>query len=121
MIQEEEDSDEDCPQRSQQPSLPDPVSRLPADDHLTYSETEPMRTLLPDEKKEGRQPAFSMSNLHEATMPVLLDHLRETRSRKKSYKKPCENLKNSFSNRQEEVHRRKTGCQWQMSTMNTST
>lgn len=68
--QEEEDSDEDGPQGSQQPSLPDPVSRLPVGDHLTYSETEPVRTLLPDEKREGKQPALSMSNLHEATMWV---------------------------------------------------
>lgn len=67
--QEEEDSDEDCPQGSQQPSLPDPASHLPG--HLTYSnETEPVRVLLPDEKKEIKQPALSMSNLHEATMWV---------------------------------------------------
>lgn len=66
--QEEEDSDEDGPQGSQQPPLPDPVSRLPVGDHLVYSETEPVRTLPPDDKKEGKQPALSMSNLHEATM-----------------------------------------------------
>lgn len=29
-----------------------------------------MRTLLPDDKKEGKHPALSMSNLHEATMCV---------------------------------------------------
>ncbi|XP_041511605.1 protein FAM13C isoform X3 [Microtus oregoni] len=95
-IQEEEDSDEDCPQRSQQPSLPDPVSRLPVGDHLTYSETEPMRTLLPDEKKEGKQPALSMSNLHEATMPVLLDHLRETRADKKRLRKALREFEEQF-------------------------
>lgn len=67
--QEEEDSDEDCPQGSQQPSLPDPASHLPIGDHLTFSnETEPIRVLLSDEKKETKQPALSMSNLHEATM-----------------------------------------------------
>lgn len=93
---EEEDSDEDCPQRSQQPSLPDPVSRLPVGDHLTYSETEPMRTLLPDEKKEGKQPALSMSNLHEATMPVLLDHLRETRADKKRLRKALREFEEQF-------------------------
>lgn len=69
--QEEEDSDEDYPQGSQQPSLPDPASHLPVGDHLTYSnETEPVRALLPDEKKEVKPPALSMSNLHEATMWV---------------------------------------------------
>ncbi|EGW13174.1 Protein FAM13C [Cricetulus griseus] len=93
---EEEDSDEDCPQRSQPPSLPDPVSRLPVGDHLTYSETEPMRTLLPDEKKEGKQPALSMSNLHEATMPVLLDHLRETRADKKRLRKALREFEEQF-------------------------
>ncbi|KAM5139489.1 protein FAM13C isoform 3-T3 [Callospermophilus lateralis] len=68
-IQEEEDSDEDCPQGSQQHSLPDPASCLPISDHLTYSnETEPVRALPPDEKKEVKQPALSMSNLHEATI-----------------------------------------------------
>ncbi|XP_071466836.1 protein FAM13C isoform X5 [Marmota flaviventris] len=68
-IQEEEDSDEDCPQGSQQHSLPDPASCLPVSDHLTYSnETEPVRALPPDEKKEVKQPALSMSNLHEATI-----------------------------------------------------
>lgn len=67
--QEEEDSDEDGPQGSQQPSLPDPPSHFPGGDPLTCSnETEPVRLLLPDEKKEIKQPALSMSNLHEATM-----------------------------------------------------
>ncbi|CAH6789797.1 Fam13c [Phodopus roborovskii] len=93
---EEEDSDEDCPQRSQPPSLPDPVARLPVGDHLTYSETEPMRTLIPEEKKEGKQPALSMSNLHEATMPVLLDHLRETRADKKRLRKALREFEEQF-------------------------
>jgi len=53
--QEEEDSDEDCPQGSQQLSLPDPASHLPVGDHLTFSnETEPVRVLLPDEKKRNQ-------------------------------------------------------------------
>jgi hypothetical protein len=67
--QEEEDSDEDYPQGSQQPPLLDPASHLSVDDHFTYSsEIEPVRALLADEKKEAKQPALSMSNLHEATM-----------------------------------------------------
>lgn len=93
---EEEDSDEDCPQGSQPPSLPDPVSRLPVSDHLIYSEMEPMRTLLPDDKKEGKHPALSMSNLHEATMPVLLDHLRETRADKKRLRKTLREFEEQF-------------------------
>ncbi|XP_048074901.1 protein FAM13C isoform X12 [Ursus arctos] len=96
-IQEEEDSDEDCPQGSQQPSLPDPASHLPVGDHLTFSnETEPVRVLLPDEKKEIKQPALSMSNLHEATMPVLLDHLRETRADKKRLRKALRDFEEQF-------------------------
>ncbi|XP_039076161.1 protein FAM13C isoform X1 [Hyaena hyaena] len=94
---EEEDSDEDCPQGSQQPSLPDPASHLPIGDHLTFSnETEPIRVLLPDEKKEIKQPALSMSNLHEATMPVLLDHLRETRADKKRLRKALREFEEQF-------------------------
>ncbi|KAM6184171.1 protein FAM13C isoform 4-T4 [Erethizon dorsatum] len=94
-IQEEEDSDEDCEQGSQQP-LPDPGSHLPVGDHLTYSETEPVRALMPDEKKEVKQPALSMSNLHEATMPVLLDHLRETRADKKRLRKALREFEEQF-------------------------
>ncbi|XP_058399388.1 protein FAM13C isoform X2 [Diceros bicornis minor] len=93
---EEEDSDEDCTQGSQQPSLPDPASNLPVGNHLTYSETEPVRVLLPDEKKEIKQPALSMSNLHEATMPVLLDHLRETRADKKRLRKALREFEEQF-------------------------
>ncbi|XP_005385977.2 PREDICTED: protein FAM13C isoform X2 [Chinchilla lanigera] len=91
---EEEDSDEDCQQGSQ--PLPDPGSRLPVGDHLTYSETEPIRALMPDEKKEVKQPALSMSNLHEATMPVLLDHLRETRADKKRLRKALREFEEQF-------------------------
>ncbi|XP_022355267.1 protein FAM13C isoform X5 [Enhydra lutris kenyoni] len=93
---EEEDSDEDCPQGSQQPSLPAPVSHLPVGDHLTFSETEPVTILLPDEKKEIKPPALSMSNLHEATMPVLLDHLRETRADKKRLRKALRDFEEQF-------------------------
>ncbi|XP_018890806.1 protein FAM13C isoform X3 [Gorilla gorilla gorilla] len=96
-IQEEEDSDEDRPQGSQQPSSADPASHLPVGDHLTYSnETEPVRALLPDEKKEVKPPALSMSNLHEATMPVLLDHLRETRADKKRLRKALREFEEQF-------------------------
>ncbi|XP_069427761.1 protein FAM13C isoform X5 [Ovis canadensis] len=96
-IQEEEDSDEDCPQGSQQPSLPNPASHPPAGDHLTHSEeTEPVKLLLPDEKKEVKPPALSMSNLHEATMPVLLDHLRETRADKKRLRKALREFEEQF-------------------------
>ncbi|KAM4852612.1 protein FAM13C isoform 2-T2 [Thomomys bottae] len=94
---EEEDSDEDCPQGNQQPSLPDSVSHLAVGDHLSFaSENEPVRALLADEKKEIKQPALSMSNLHEATMPVLLDHLRETRADKKRLRKALREFEEQF-------------------------
>ncbi|XP_036918637.1 protein FAM13C isoform X3 [Sturnira hondurensis] len=96
-IQEEEDTDEDCPQGSQQPSLPNPASHIPGGDHLTFSnEIEPVRVLLPEEKKEIKPPALSMSNLHEATMPVLLDHLRETRADKKRLRKALREFEEQF-------------------------
>ncbi|KAM8773869.1 protein FAM13C isoform 2-T2 [Rhynchonycteris naso] len=94
---EEEDSDEDCPQGSQPPSLPNSASHLLGGDHLTYAnEAEPVRVLLPDEKKEMKPPALSMSNLHEATMPVLLDHLRETRADKKRLRKALREFEEQF-------------------------
>lgn len=95
-IQEEEDSDEDCPRGSQQPSLTDQTSHLPVGDHLIYTENESVKVLLPDEKKEIKQPALSMSNLHEATMPVLLDHLRETRADKKRLRKALREFEEQF-------------------------
>ncbi|XP_054428733.1 protein FAM13C isoform X2 [Pteronotus mesoamericanus] len=96
-IQEEEDSDEDCPQGSQQPSLPNPLSHIAGCDHFTCSnETEPVRVLLPEEKREIKPPALSMSNLHEATMPVLLDHLRETRADKKRLRKALREFEEQF-------------------------
>ncbi|XP_055976430.1 protein FAM13C [Sorex fumeus] len=96
-IHEEEDSDEDCPQGSQQSSLPEQTCHLAVGDHLIYSnESEPTRVLIPDEKKEIKQSTLSMSNLHEATMPVLLDHLRETRADKKRLRKALREFEEQF-------------------------
>ncbi|XP_054994422.1 protein FAM13C isoform X2 [Sorex araneus] len=96
-IHEEEDSDEDYPQGSQQSSLPEQTPHLAVGDHLIYSnESEPIRVLIPDEKKEIKQPTLSMSNLHEATMPVLLDHLRETRADKKRLRKALREFEEQF-------------------------
>lgn len=70
--QEEEDSDEDHSQSSHELSS-GPISCLPIDEHLCYSqeESEPAYVSPPNEKKTLRQTALSMSNLHEATMWVL--------------------------------------------------
>ncbi|XP_068957774.1 protein FAM13C [Petaurus breviceps papuanus] len=94
---EEEDSDEDCPQGSHQPSLSDPASHLPMGEPLPFpNEAEPAAALSLDAKKEVRHPALSMSNLHEATMPVLLDHLRETRADKKRLRKALREFEEQF-------------------------
>ncbi|XP_007478400.2 protein FAM13C isoform X1 [Monodelphis domestica] len=94
---EEEDSDEDCPQGGHQPSLSDSASHVPLGEALPFpSETEPAAALPLDAKKEARHPALSMSNLHEATMPVLLDHLRETRADKKRLRKALREFEEQF-------------------------
>uniref|UniRef100_A0A663MZ77 Family with sequence similarity 13 member C n=1 Tax=Athene cunicularia TaxID=194338 RepID=A0A663MZ77_ATHCN len=96
-IQEEEDSDEDHSQSSHELSS-GPISCLPVDEHLCYSqaESEPAHVSPLDEKKVFRQTALSMSNLHEATMPVLLEHLRETRADKKRLRKALREFEEQF-------------------------
>ncbi|XP_039403332.1 protein FAM13C isoform X2 [Mauremys reevesii] len=96
-IQEEEDSDEDHSQSSHELSS-SPASNLPVDDHLCCSdeENEPVIVSPLDEKKAIKQPALSLSNLHEATMPVLLEHLRETRADKKRLRKALREFEEQF-------------------------
>ncbi|KFP67904.1 Protein FAM13C [Cariama cristata] len=96
-IQEEEDSDEDHSQSSHELSS-SPMSCLPVDEHLCYSqeESEPAYVSPLDEKQVFRQTAFSMSNLHEATMPVLLEQLRETRADKKRLRKALREFEEQF-------------------------
>ncbi|XP_015721474.1 protein FAM13C isoform X2 [Coturnix japonica] len=94
---EEEDSDEDHSQRSHELSS-GPISCIPVEEHLCYSqeESEPEYVSPPNEKKILRQTALSMSNLHEATMPVLLEHLRETRADKKRLRKALREFEEQF-------------------------
>ncbi|XP_064518483.1 protein FAM13C isoform X2 [Pseudopipra pipra] len=96
-IQEEEDSDEDHSQSSHELSS-GPMSCFPVEEHLCYSqeESEPAHVSPLDEKKVYRQTALSMSNLHEATMPVLLEHLRETRADKKRLRKALREFEEQF-------------------------
>ncbi|XP_067858690.1 protein FAM13C isoform X2 [Heptranchias perlo] len=49
-----------------------------------------------DEKKETRQPTTSLSNLHEASMPELLEHLRETKADKKKLRKTLREFEEQF-------------------------
>ncbi|KAG6937230.1 family with sequence similarity 13 member C, partial [Chelydra serpentina] len=96
-IQEEEDSDEDHSQSSHELSS-SPASNFPVDDHLCCSdeENEPAIISPLDEKKAIKQPALSLSNLHEATMPVLLEHLRETRADKKRLRRALREFEEQF-------------------------
>ncbi|KAJ6661623.1 hypothetical protein lerEdw1_013862 [Lerista edwardsae] len=68
-IQEEEDSDEDHSQSSYELSSATSIN-LPTDEHLHCSEdeNEPVFVSPLDEKQASKQPALSMSNLHEATI-----------------------------------------------------
>uniref|UniRef100_A0A8D2JLE0 Family with sequence similarity 13 member C n=1 Tax=Varanus komodoensis TaxID=61221 RepID=A0A8D2JLE0_VARKO len=94
---EEEDSDEDHSQSSYELSSAMSLN-LPADEDLCHSdeENEPAFVSPLDEKKAMKQPALSMSNLHEATMPVLLEHLRETRADKKRLRKVLREFEEQF-------------------------
>ncbi|NXG19349.1 FA13C protein, partial [Grallaria varia] len=96
-IQEEEDSDEDHSQSTHELSS-GPMSCFPVEEHLCYSqeESESAHVSPLDEKKVYRQTALSMSNLHEATMPVLLEHLRETRADKKRLRKALREFEEQF-------------------------
>uniref|UniRef100_A0A8B9QAG9 Family with sequence similarity 13 member C n=1 Tax=Apteryx owenii TaxID=8824 RepID=A0A8B9QAG9_APTOW len=85
----EEDSDEDRSQSSHELSS-SPISCLPVDEHLCYSqeESEPAYVSPLDEKKVFRQTALSM--------PVLLEHLRETRADKKRLRKALREFEEQF-------------------------
>ncbi|XP_060097073.1 protein FAM13C isoform X6 [Heteronotia binoei] len=97
-IKEEEDSDEDHSQSSYELSSATSSLNLPTEDHLCHSdeENEPAFVSPLDEKRGIKQPALSMSNLHEATMPVLLEHLRETRADKKRLRKVLREFEEQF-------------------------
>ncbi|KAG9484955.1 hypothetical protein GDO78_008194 [Eleutherodactylus coqui] len=96
-IHEEEDSDDDSAPNSSTEFVLTDEHDLAADEHLTYysEDLEPAYFSL-DEKRPVRQPALSMSNLHEASMPELLDHLRETRADKKRLRKALREFEEHF-------------------------
>ncbi|XP_040294158.1 protein FAM13C isoform X4 [Bufo bufo] len=97
-IHEEEDSDDDSAQNSSCEFVLPEQSELAADEHLTFcnEDLEPAYVSPLDEKLTLRQPALSMSNLHEASMPELLDHLRETRADKKRLRKALREFEEHF-------------------------
>ncbi|XP_051883583.1 protein FAM13C isoform X2 [Pristis pectinata] len=49
-----------------------------------------------DEKRDARQLTTSLSNLHEASMPELLEHLRETKAEKKKLRKTLREFEDQF-------------------------
>ncbi|XP_044154977.1 protein FAM13C isoform X3 [Bufo gargarizans] len=97
-IHEEEDSDDDSAQNSSSEFVLPEQSGLASDEHLTFcnEDLEPAYVSPLDEKQTLRQPALSMSNLHEASMPELLDHLRETRADKKRLRKALREFEEHF-------------------------
>ncbi|XP_053306132.1 protein FAM13C isoform X2 [Spea bombifrons] len=96
-IHEEEDSDDDNIQHGSCLPLKTEADGV-TDEQLTYSsdDLEPTYVSPLDEKRPVRQPALSMSNLHEASMPELLDHLRETRADKKRLRKALREFEDHF-------------------------
>ncbi|KAJ7324313.1 hypothetical protein JRQ81_017333 [Phrynocephalus forsythii] len=94
---EEEDSDEDRSQSADELSSA-MMLHLPTDEHLHHSDENKEAIFVSplDEKKAIKQPALPMSNLHEATMPVLLEHLRETRADKKRLRKVLREFEEQF-------------------------
>ncbi|KAG8435563.1 hypothetical protein GDO86_013485 [Hymenochirus boettgeri] len=71
-IHEEEDSDDDRTQSSSDYGLASMDSNIAVGEHLSYSseDLEPSFISPLDEKRTDRQPALSMSSLHEASMSV---------------------------------------------------
>ncbi|XP_069609664.1 protein FAM13C isoform X5 [Ranitomeya imitator] len=97
-IHEEEDSDDDSAPNSSSEFVVTEEHDLAADEHLTYcnDDLEPAYVSPLDERRSVRQPALSMSNLHEASMPELLDQLRETRADKKRLRKALREFEEHF-------------------------
>ncbi|XP_041426135.1 protein FAM13C isoform X2 [Xenopus laevis] len=95
-IHEEEDSDDDCSQRGNEYTLAAESDSAVDEAFVYYSaELEPTFASTLDDRPI-RQPAFSMSNLHEASMPELLDQLRETRAHKKRLRKALREFEEHF-------------------------
>ncbi|XP_069097068.1 protein FAM13C isoform X4 [Pleurodeles waltl] len=94
---EEEDSDDDTSQTCPELSC-GIVSEIRTDEYLCCSEeeSEPMYISSMDEQRAGKQSALSMSNLHEATMPELLDQLRDARADKKRLRKVLREYEDHF-------------------------
>ncbi|XP_069467322.1 protein FAM13C [Ambystoma mexicanum] len=94
---EEEDSDEDSSQTCRELASRT-VSDITIDEHSCYSDedNEPMFISPVNERKAVKQPALSMANLHEATMPELLRQLSDARADKKRLRKVLREFEDHF-------------------------
>ncbi|XP_051779102.1 protein FAM13C isoform X3 [Erpetoichthys calabaricus] len=94
---EEEGSDEDSLQQSPEPPTRI-ISQISTEESLCSQEddNEPAFVSPLDEMKAVRQPAVPISHLHEASMPELLEHLRETRADKKRLRKALREFEEQF-------------------------
>ncbi|XP_078079743.1 protein FAM13C isoform X2 [Mustelus asterias] len=97
---EEEGSDEETILKSSEISTR-PTADLPFQefvDNVDHRDEERERGFCSplDEKKDIKQPSASLSNLHEASMPELLEQLRETRSEKKKLRKALREFEEQF-------------------------
>lgn len=97
-IHEEEDSEDDSAQNSSCEFTLIAEPEQVVDEHLFYCNEDPEPAYVSplDEKHPVRQSALSMSNLHEASMSELLDHLRETRADKKRLRKALREFEEHF-------------------------
>uniref|UniRef100_W5MHV9 Family with sequence similarity 13 member C n=1 Tax=Lepisosteus oculatus TaxID=7918 RepID=W5MHV9_LEPOC len=94
---EEEDSDDD-----NMPHSPAPPSRalcqISTDESLCPQDEDNETAFVSplDEVKAVRQPAITMSNLHEASKPELLEYLRETRAEKHRLRRALREFEDQF-------------------------
>ncbi|XP_055987106.1 protein FAM13C-like [Sorex fumeus] len=96
-IQEEGDSEDSYPQGSQQYSLPDQISHLTVGDSPVPSkDSEPFRVLPLEENREVKPPTISMSSLHEAPLPVLLEQFREAKADKRRLQRTIREFDDQF-------------------------
>ncbi|XP_060698308.1 protein FAM13C isoform X2 [Hemiscyllium ocellatum] len=70
-----------------------------------------------DEKKDIRHSTTSLANLHEASMPELLEHLHETRAEKKKLRKALREFEEQFL---KQTGRKKIAFQWLKNISSTS-
>ncbi|MBN3321482.1 FA13C protein, partial [Atractosteus spatula] len=97
IVREEEDSDDD-----NMPHSPAPPSRalcqISTDESLCPQDEDNETAFVSplDEVKAVRQPAITMSNLHEASKPELLEYLRETRAEKHRLRRALREFEDQF-------------------------